>query len=205
MQYTHYTQAFDNLVYSLVTSLGRYLDANRASVYVVLAVFALFLIIFLIEWRSKRRAAYIKRCDVEETERIQATLPPLQPGALFTAAITPLPGNAIQFAVRLSPEARDIIARHNLSPVRLFDYPNPDYEDQKRKDQIAASVEPYKNIDVTIEDFCRPAGIWRSFPSASEAKAWARQLRQGMNIFENELEANQKPAEAATFTVMRKS
>ena len=184
-------------------------------VFVLVAVFAVILYL-IIRLKDRHDDKKIQEQIAEEAEQIQATLPPLQSGALFTAAITPLENNTIQFAVKLSPEARDIIARHNLSSVRLFDFPNPNYEKQKReqarlrespkrKDHIAASVEPPKNIDITIKDFCHPSGITRSFPSASEAKAWTQQLRQGMNIFENELEANEKPAEASTFTVMRKS
>jgi hypothetical protein len=168
-------------------------------------------------WKSQDDEEMILKQIAEDAERTQATLPPLQPGALFTAAVTPLPeNNTIRFAIKLSPEAREIISRENLNPVRILSYPNENYakekweqerlrQSPKLEDHIKASIEPKKDIDITIEYFAHPNGITRSFPSASEAKAWAEQLRKGLQIFQRELEANETPAEASTFTAMRKS
>ena len=85
------------------------------------------------------------------------------------------------FRDRFSPEARDIIDRQNLSVLHILDFPNPDYEKEKREqarlkeshkleDKIAASWEPPKNIEITIKYFCHPNGITRSFPSAGEPR-----------------------------------
>ena len=85
-------------------------------------------------WKDRHDDEMLLKQIAEDAERIQATLPPLQPGALFTAAVTPLPeNNTIQFAIKLSPEARDIINRQNLSSLHILDFPNADYEKEKRE------------------------------------------------------------------------
>jgi hypothetical protein len=184
--------------------------------FILIGGFFVAAIVYFKRRNTRQAEESVLRQIAEHGERIQATLPPLQPGALFTAAITPLPNNKIQFAIKLSPEAREIIRRENLNPVRILSYPNENYAKEKREqerlrqspkleDHIRASIEPEKTCDITIEKFARPSGITRSFPSASEAKAWAERLREGLQIFQNELEANQTPAEAEVFIVHRKS
>lgn len=173
------------------------------------------------EAKARKEDEAIKTAIAQDAARVQATIPPLEPGALFTAKITPLPNNTIQFAIKLSPEARNIIVQQNLFPVRILTYPNLEYEEEKQqydrdmerlrrspklRDHIEANStpEPEKNIDITIEYFAHPCGMTRSFRSASEAKAWTEQLRNGLEIFQRELEANETPAEASTFIAMRK-
>jgi hypothetical protein len=180
------------------------------------AFFIATVVYFGKQWKDEHDDKQLQKQIADDAARIQATVPPLQPGALFSAAINPLPNNTIQFAVRLSSEARTIIAQQNLNSVHILDFPNEHYEEEKRnqarlkessrlRDHIEASYEPPKNIDITVEYFCQPCGITRSFPSAGEAKAWAEQLRAGLNKLQSILEANETAAEPATFMVMRKS